>query len=199
MSGNPDVFFLTRLVPSSRSHRSSTRCRRTWYDDRHSLTSIARCPRSWLLSPYNFLRPLPFFLLSLVSSGSLHLEIPLSSKVTSRLGPLPLVLRLPMVTDALVSMFHRRGGHARTVPRRRTVTHIRYFGVSGARPVLPRSGCSTRLDVLLLVSNFAPSSGLAPCVSLSSYVWHLVSRFLCIGPSFSCPDVFSRSLYSLDG
>ena len=50
------------------------------------LTSFARCPRSWLLSPYLVLTPSPFS--SLVASlfGFHALGIPLSSEVTNRLG-----------------------------------------------------------------------------------------------------------------
>ena len=48
-------YFLTRLVPSSRLHRSSTRCRRDWNFDHRCLT---------LASSY-FLIPSPFLLSSL--------------------------------------------------------------------------------------------------------------------------------------
>ena len=51
-TGNPTGIFLTRRVFSSPSRWSSTRCRRTWYDDQHGLTSIARCPRSLYGFPF---------------------------------------------------------------------------------------------------------------------------------------------------
>ena len=54
-------YFLTRLVPPSRSHGSSTWCRRVWYYHRRGLTSTVQCPRSLLLSLYHFLLPLLFF------------------------------------------------------------------------------------------------------------------------------------------
>ena len=57
--------------------------------------------------------------------GFLATGFPHSSKVTFRLGPLPLLLRLPVEMDVLFPYFHRRGGRARTVPHRCTVTHIR--------------------------------------------------------------------------
>ena len=41
--------------------------------------------------------------------------------------------------------------------------------------------------MLLLVSNFAPSLGLAAGISLSAYTWHRSSRFLGIGPCLSVP------------
>ena len=41
-------------MPPSRSHRSSTWCRRVWDYQRRGLTSTAQCPRSLLLSPYYF-------------------------------------------------------------------------------------------------------------------------------------------------
>ena len=152
-------YFLTRLVQPSRSHRSSTWCRRVWYNNRRVLTSTALCPRSLVLLPYYFYA---LSLSSLVARpiGFLALGLPQSSKVTNRLGPLPLLLRLHWKWMIWIPYFHRRGGRARTVPRRCTVTHIRpfrYFGVSCAGRVLTRSGCSTRLNVLLHVSNFAPS------------------------------------------
>ena len=136
-------YFLTRQVPSSLSRWSSTRCRRKWYDDQLGLTSIARCPRSWLLSPYHVLIPSPFPSLVARLFGFLALGIPLSSEVTNRLGPLPLFLRLPWVWMIFIPYFHRREGRARTVPRRCTVAHLRPFrpfGVSRAG-VLTRSGC----------------------------------------------------------
>ena len=96
-----------------------------------------------------------FYALSLCSLvarliGFLALGIPQSSKATIRLAPLPLLLRLPMQMDDLVSILSRRC----------TLTYIRlfrYFGVTCAGKVLTRSGCSTRLNVLLHVPNFAPS------------------------------------------
>ena len=54
-------YFLTRLVPPSRSHRSSTWCRRVW----RGLTSTVLCPRSLLLSLFDFFTPSPFLLSSL--------------------------------------------------------------------------------------------------------------------------------------
>ena len=97
------MFFNAAGAPS-RSHKSSTWCRRVWYCDQHCLTSIARCPRSWLQSPFHFFTPSPFPSLVARLIGILALGIPLSSKVTNRLGPLPLVLRLPMDIDGLVSI-----------------------------------------------------------------------------------------------
>ena len=67
-------------MPSSLSRWSSTRCRRTWYDDQLGLTSIARCPRSWLLSPCHVLTPSPFPSLVARLFGFLALQIPLSSE-----------------------------------------------------------------------------------------------------------------------
>ena len=57
---------------------------------------------------------------SMFATGSLHLENPLSSRVMIRLGPLTLVLRSIRVNFTL-------RGHARAVPRRCSVTHIRPF------------------------------------------------------------------------
>ena len=91
-------------MPPSRPHRSSTWCRCVWYFDQHGLTSIARCPMSWLQSPYYFFTSSPFPSLVARLIGFLALGIPQSSKVTNRLGPLPLVLRLPMDIDDLVSI-----------------------------------------------------------------------------------------------
>ena len=56
----PHGFFLTRLVPPSRSQRSSTWCRGLWYFHRRGLTSTVQCPRSLLLLPYYFFSPSPF-------------------------------------------------------------------------------------------------------------------------------------------
>ena len=71
-----------------------------------------------------FFSPSP---LSLVARliGFLATRFPHSSKVTFRLGPLSLFLRLPVEIDFLFPYFHRRGGRARTVPHHCTVTHIR--------------------------------------------------------------------------
>ena len=72
-----------------------------------------------------------FFLALSLSSLVAHLigflatGFPHSSKVTFRLGPLPLLLRLTVEIDVLFPYFHRRGGRARTVPHRCTVAHIR--------------------------------------------------------------------------
>ena len=106
-----------------------------------------------------------FYALSLSSLvarliGFFALGIQLSSKVTNRLGPSPLVLGFPWILVFWFPHFHRNGRHAGPVPRRCTVTHIRpfrYFGVSRVGPVLTRSGCGTRSNALLLVSDFAPS------------------------------------------
>ena len=84
--------------------------------------------------------------------GFLATGFPHSSKVTFRLGPLPLLPRLPVEMDVLFPYFHRRGGRARTVPHRchgDSHSAFRYFRVTCAGPVLFRSGCSTRLNVLL--------------------------------------------------
>ena len=53
-------YFLTRLVPSSRSHKSSTRCRRVWYQHRRGLTSSAQC-RDRCCYRSIFPTPSPFF------------------------------------------------------------------------------------------------------------------------------------------
>ena len=120
-----------------------------WYYRRSGLTSTAQCRGRC------YYRPTIFYALSLCSLvarliGFLALGIPQSSKATIRLAPLPLLLRLPMQMDDLVSILSRRC----------TLTYIRlfrYFGVTCAGKVLTRSGCSTRLNVLLHVPNFAPS------------------------------------------
>ena len=52
-TGKPTGIFLTRLVPSSPSHRISTWCRRTFgITDQRGLTSTAPCPRSLYGFPF---------------------------------------------------------------------------------------------------------------------------------------------------
>ena len=118
---------------------------------RLGLTSIARCPRSWLLSPYHVLTPSPFPSLVARLFGCLALGIPHSSEVANRLGPLPLFLWLPWIWMIFIPYFHRRGGRARTVPRRCTVAHFRPL------EFVRRSSHSLWLRVLRHVSVFAPS------------------------------------------